>query len=183
VFAGDAFYAAAAVYDDPANSGTTHLRLARIARDGTAATALDALPGIDASYPQLIAAAGTGLRVVYTAKLPCGPYFGFFTQNVSVTGTALSDAVVIATSEGGWLWARPLALGGDTVVALLLGDSEALHVRRVRPDGSLAGPVHEIARGPAPTIGFGAITRRGPDAVVGWTRHNRSGVDLARMTP
>ena len=183
-FVGDAFYVAAAIYDDVSQATSAHLRLVRVAADATSttATAVDALPGIDVSNPQLVDGADE-LRLVYAGRIGCVPGYHKLSQVVSPTGQALSSPVRLADHDRGLLGAPPLAAGADTTSLLLGFDHQSLTVVRSAWDGTLAAPARAVALGPANTFELARVDRRGPDLVIAWTTHTRPGIQLALVTP
>jgi len=181
-FVGDAFYVAAAIYDDVSQAASAHLRLVRVAADATSATAVDALPGIDVSNPQIIDGADE-LRIVYAGRIGCVPGYHKLSQRLSPTGQALSPPVRLADHDRGLLGAAPLAAGADTTSLLLGFDHQSLIVVRNARDGTLAAPARAVALGPANTFELARVDHRGADLVLAWTTRTRPRIQLAVVTP
>jgi hypothetical protein len=181
-FVGDAFYVAAAIYDDVSQAASAHLRLVRVSADATSATAVDALPGIDVSNPQLVDGADE-LRIVYAGRIGCVPGYHKLSQRLSPTGQALSPPVRLADHDRGLLAVAPLAAGADTTSLLLGFDHQSLIVVRNARDGTLAAPARAVALGPANTFELARVNHRGADLVVAWTTRARPGIQLAVVTP
>jgi hypothetical protein len=190
-FVVDSFFVATAVVDDPTNAVSSHLRLVRIAADGSSATAFDALPGANIADPYIIAGTDPGaagpaagaLRIVYSGTLPCEQQYRALTQRVSATGAALSAPVPFGDRDAGYLADRPLALAGGDTVSLILGlDLHSLAVERNAPDGRPAAPVRVFALGPGQSYQR-SFARRGPDVVAAWLSTDAQGAQLARVAP
>jgi len=181
-FVGDAFYVAAAIYDDVRQATSAHLRLVRVAADATTVTAIDALPGIDVSNPQIVEGADE-LRIVYAGRIGCVPGYHKLSQRLSPTGQALSPPVRLADHDRGLLGAPPLAAGADTTSLLLGFDHQSLTIVRSASDGTLAAPARAVALGPSNTFEVARLDRRGPELVVAWTTDTRPGIQLALVTP
>jgi hypothetical protein len=183
-FVGDAFYVAAAVYDDVTNAVSAHLRLVRVAPDGTSATGIDALPGTEVWQPYIVEDTDI-LRIVHVGMFPCVPEYSLLIQSVDRGGAALAPARLFAEIPTGWLWrALPTAFGRDVVMLLLGGgDGERLTLMRRPLDGSGAPSLHTIGRAPPQTFFLGTMARRGPDAIVAWTDYARPEIQLARVAP
>jgi hypothetical protein len=181
-FVGDAFYVAAAVYDDVSHATSAHLRLVRVPPDGSSATAIDALPGLDVSNPQIVEGADE-LRIVYAGRIGCVPGYHKLSQRVSPTGQALSPPVRLANHDRGLLWGPPLAAGADTTSLQLGFDHQSLTVLRSASDGTLTAPARAVALGPSNTFDLARADRRGPDLVVAWTTRARPGIQIALVAP
>jgi hypothetical protein len=181
VFVGGAFYVLTTDWDSSVYGGP--LRMLRVEADGTPGAAYDVLPGVHTWDARLVAGAAD-LQLILGGTVDD---FAGIWQRIDATGAALSPPSVVYDLVKYYTRVSAVAFGTDTVVWLSnwwdssLGGGVALV--RVDATGNVVTPAYQVASGPVSFSTWGAIARRGPDVVVGWTNGDNGKVRLARVTP
>jgi hypothetical protein len=182
-FVQDSFYVAAGGLNN-------NLQLVRVARDGSSASLIDALPGEQVEHPALVQGADD-LRIIYDGPLPDFSAWPPMWRRISPAGEGVSPAISLSTRSGP---ALGLAFGPETFAVLgrgLPGWSQpvgergsALAVARVTADAGVVSSADEFAK--VAFIRQYHAVRRGTDAVIAWLGGGPMQVDhigIARLTP
>lgn len=186
-YVGDAFYIAMQIA-----TTSIHLTLLRVPTDGSAPTAFDALPGLEAIAPTLVTGAGD-LRVAYSGRDAGTSLSSLRVQKLDLTGAPAAPPIDLGAN---YQWSAPVAFGDDTVLALStnwisLTDPvtsasrevpRSLGITRVAAAATSAAPILDVASLPREGYSWQEVVRRGTDLVVAWTSSDRP-IRIARITP